>query len=138
MKPWKLSDTEQRVSRNSRASWSGFQAGPQTQQVSGRRQTGLEHQLRCKRQVSRGQGLKILAREEILISAEYNWPNTRTVWLRDCSTPQAALVGTFVSASALVFLRKMSVQFSDPNCHRVTALIPVAHTRSGSAEPGRN
>jgi hypothetical protein len=61
-------------------------------------------------------------------------PKTRTVWLRDCSTPQAAPAGRFVSAGALVFLRATQIQsISDPNCHRAAALIRVA--MHGQARP---
>ncbi len=150
MKPWKLSGAQQQASWNSRASWKRVTV--RTRNTAGEWQAARRpeaHQLRCDGQARRGQGLKILAREEILISAGSKLSDSRTVWLRDCLTPQAALAETFVSAGALVFWRNIAVTvFSDPICHSATALFSVAHTRTGatltpasaggSADPVRN
>jgi len=77
--------------------------------------------------VGRGQGLKILAREENYIAARYKLPNSQTEWLWDCLTPQAALAGIPVSAGAVAFAR------NNPAAQRssgipvigATAVIPV-------------
>jgi hypothetical protein len=50
----------------------------------------------------RGQGLKILAREENYIAARHKLPNSQTEWLWDCLTPQAAPAEISVSAGAVV------------------------------------
>ena len=72
---------------------------------SGRRPAQPEsRQLRRDGRASRGQGLKILAREAKNIAAQHV-PTSRTKWSWDCKTPEVALVGTSVSAGALVFLR---------------------------------
>ena len=106
MKPRKQSSPAQQGLRNSRASLSRILSGIRSiQQVSGRRQTRPEsRQLRRDGRASRGQGLKILAREAKNIAAQFV-PKSRTEWSWDCRTPDVALAGIFVSGGALVFLR---------------------------------
>lgn len=60
---------------------------------------------RTRRHAGREQGLKILAREVTNIAVQ-KAPPSQADWLWDCTTPQAALAGSFVSASALYFSRK--------------------------------
>ena len=60
---------------------------------------------RTRRHAGREQGLKILAREVTNIAVQ-KAPPSQANWLWDCTTPQAALAGSFVSVSALSFSRK--------------------------------
>jgi len=54
----------------------------------------------------RGQGLKILAREENYIAARHKLPNSQTEWLWDCLTLQVAPAEISVSAGAVVSSRR--------------------------------
>jgi hypothetical protein len=68
-------------------------------------------QARTRRQAGREQGLKILAREANNIAAR-NVPTSQAKRLWDCTTREAALAGTSVSAGAIVFVRRNPVSGS--------------------------
>ncbi len=106
MKPRKESSSAQQGLRNSRASLSRILIGDpehQTGEWQAASLTGVAS-AQARRQASRGQGLKILAREAKNIAARFV-PKSRTKWSWDCRTPDVALTGIFVSGGALAFLR---------------------------------
>jgi len=81
----------------------------------------------------RGQGLKILAREDNYIAARYKLPISQTEWLWDCLTPQAALAGISVPAGAVAFARtNTAAETSSGIPVMVRRLSSPSHPRAAS------
>ena len=109
-------------------SWSPFENSSIKTGYGGRLAWPAIVSAQARRQAGRRQGLKILAREVNNIAAR-NVPKSQADWLWDCSTPQAALTGESVSASASVFLHDGSTRsFFFLNLSvRDGGAFPVAH-----------
>ena len=108
-------------------SWSPFENSSIKTGYGGRLAWPAIVSAQTRRQAGRRQGLKILAREVNNIAAR-NVPKSQADWLWDCSTPQAALTGKSVSASAGVFLVKTAAPgpsfFSTSQCATVVPFLP--------------
>jgi hypothetical protein len=81
-----------------------------------------------RRQHGRRQGLTILAREVTDIAAQIV-PKSQAKWLWDCTTPDTAPTGTFVSGGAIRFSRKIAAPESFfPQVTRcAAAALSVSH-----------
>ena len=102
----------------------------------GRRTVGRERaSAQTRRSSGRRQGLKILAREVNNIAAR-TVPNSQADWLWDCTTPSAALTGTFVSAGAVRFVRKVAAPDSFfPQGTQCATATPVERRFSAASRP---
>ena len=89
-------------------SWSLFESSGIKIGYGGRTACPNNASAQTRRRAGRRQGLKILAREANKIAAR-GVPNSQADWLWDCTTPEMAPTGTFVSAGALRFARNANI-----------------------------